>query len=295
MAKPKSKAERRGPQFVRFFGPLLDALRELGGSGRPQEVTARVISGMNLSEDEQAATLKSGQSQLGNRIHWARFYLTKAGYLDDSERGVWNLTPMGVHASLDHGQAMEIFRETQARWGHKGAETLDETGDDEASGSHVTSAIAARDHREELLEILKALSPAGFERLCQRLLRETGFQQVNVTGRSGDGGIDGNGLLIINHLVSFKVLFQCKRYSGSVGASQVRDFRGAMQGRADKGMIITTGSYTRDATAESLRDGVPPIELIDGERLVELFENLELGLRPRRAFEVDEKFFDEYR
>ena len=119
--------------------------------------------------------------------------------------------------------------------------------------------------------------------------------RFTVTGRSGDGGIDGIGILQVNPLVSFKVLFQCKRYAGSVTPSQVRDFRGAMMGRADKGIIITTGSFTSDARKESVRDGVPPIELVDGEKLVNMLELLELGLKPQRTFEVDETFFSQFR
>lgn len=135
---------------------------------------------------------------------------------------------------------------------------------------------------------------SGFERLCQRLLREAGFQQVLVTGRSGDNGIDGEGILEVNPFVTFKVLFQCKRYKGSVGAPVIRDFRGAMLGRAEKGIILTTGSFTQDARREARRDGAPPVELVDGDKLLEMFEKLELGLEPRTTFDIDQKFFDEF-
>jgi restriction system protein len=141
---------------------------------------------------------------------------------------------------------------------------------------------------------LQSLSPGGFERFCQRLLRESGFQEVTITGRSGDGGIDGIGILQVNSLVSFKVLFQCKKYQGSVSPMQVRDFRGAMMGRADKGIIITTGSFTAEARKEAVRDGVPPIELVDGEKLVAMLEQLELGLKPRTIYEIDSGFFDSF-
>jgi len=144
------------------------------------------------------------------------------------------------------------------------------------------------------MEILRGLPPEGFERISQRLLRESGFSQVIVTGRSGDGGIDGHGTLRINPLVSFRVLFQCKRYTGVVTPTHVRDFRGAMTGRADKGIIITTGSFTAAAKEEAARDGAPPIELIDGEKLLDMFEELELGLTPTKTFEVEESFFKEF-
>ena len=150
------------------------------------------------------------------------------------------------------------------------------------------------DHRSELIRIILDMSPAGFERLCQRLLRESGFEKVTVTGRSGDGGLDGIGLLEVNPFVSFKVLFQCKRYSGSVSPSQVRDFRGAMMGRADKGIILTTGTFTPAAKQEAVRDGVPPIELVDGEKLVDLLERLELGVMSTLTYEIDNVFFDNF-
>jgi restriction system protein len=151
------------------------------------------------------------------------------------------------------------------------------------------------DYKSLLLATLQSLPPEGFERICQRLLRESGFQQVAVTGRSGDGGIDGHGILQINPLVSFKVLFQCKRYRGAVPVSAVRDFRGALQGRADKGIVLTTGTFTTDAKREAIRDGATPIELVDGDRLVEMFEALGLGLRPKKDYDIDQPFFDQYR
>jgi restriction system protein len=157
------------------------------------------------------------------------------------------------------------------------------------------SSPAAGGYREELLAVLLALPPEGFERLSQRLLRESGFVQVVVTGRSGDGGIDGYGTLQVNPLVSFKVLFQCKRYTKSVSPSEVRDFRSAMQGRADKGIVITTGTFTSEARREAARDGVPPIELVDGEKLVNMFVDLELGLKPVTVYEIDASFFNEFK
>ena len=157
-----------------------------------------------------------------------------------------------------------------------------------------TAGHALAGYKTQLIEIMLKLPPSGFERLSQRILREAGFTEVTVTGSSGDGGIDGHGTLQINPLVSFKVLFQCKRYTKSVSPSHVRDFRGAMAGRADKGIIITTGSFTTEARREASRDGVPPIELIDGEKLLEMLERLELGLTPVKTFQVDDAFFNEF-
>lgn len=165
---------------------------------------------------------------------------------------------------------------------------------EESTPEAATVSAGLAGHREELLAIIKALPAPGFERPCQRLLRESGFQHVTVTGRSGDGGLDGNGVVEVNPFVSFRVLFQCKRYSGTVTPAQVRDFRGAMAGRADKGIILTTGTFTADARREAVRDGVPPIELVDGEKLLDTFEKLELGLKPRVAFDIDREFFEDF-
>ena len=131
---------------------------------------------------------------------------------------------------------------------------------------------------DELIGIMKQMPPDAFERLSQRFLRELGFINVEVTGKSGDGGIDGVGVIKLGGILSFHVVFQCKRYSGSVSSSAIRDFRGAMIGRADKGLFITTGTFTRDAKQEAQRDGAPPIDLLDGNAFAEHLKNLRLGV-----------------
>ncbi|WP_106284942.1 restriction endonuclease [Paraburkholderia sp. BL25I1N1] len=280
--------------IFRYMGPALDALRTLGGSGTPDEVVERIAQDLDLSDEAQNEVLPSGEGRFRNRVRWARLYLVREGLVDSSQRGVWALTDAGRHTSLSIEQARgvatkwnRIFgEERRARAG--GAEPMS------AEGSEPAGAVTG-DYRYELIQILKNLPASGFERLSQRLLREAGFVQVVVTGSSGDGGIDGYGTLQVNPLVSFKVLFQCKRYAKSVSPSQVRDFRGAMSGRTDKGIIITTGTFTAESRREAGRDGVPPIELIDGEKLVDMLEHLELGLKPVRTFVVDAQFFDEFK
>jgi len=291
MAKRKND---EGAQFVKYFGPLLDALRKLGGSGTPDEVVEQIAKDLGLPDDVQNELLSSGGSRFQNQVAWARFYLVREGLLDSSKRGVWSLTERGRATTLTHEQARDIF----LRWvrifqeqRRAKAETEEPIAEQVAEGT----GAPTKNYRTEVIEILLALPPSGFERLSQRLLREAGFTQVVVTGQSGDGGIDGHGTLQINTLVSFKVLFQCKRYTKSVSPSHVRDFRGAMAGRADKGIIITTGSFTAEARREASRDGVPPIELIDGEKFVDMLENLELGLKPITTYEVNHSFFADFR
>lgn len=282
-----------GAQFVRYFGPLLDALRALGGSASVDEAVDRVAEDLAIPDDVLNETLASGGSRFRNQVAWARFYLVREGLLDSSKHGVWRLTDLGAKTSLSPEQSrvvflkwVKIFQEQRKK--KKQEEPLAESV---AEGTGATSD----DYRETLREILLSLPPPGFERLSQRLLREAGFTQVVVTGQSGDGGIDGFGVLQINPFVSFKVLFQCKRYSNSVSPSHIRDFRGAMYGRADKGIIVTTGTFTSEAKKEAARDGAPPIELIDGEKLLDLLEKLELGVRPVATFEVDHAFFNEFK
>ncbi len=286
-----------GPKFVQYFGPIISALKALGGSARPVEVTDRVAQDLGVSDEEQSELTSSGVQRFYNRVAWARFYLAKAGILDASRRGVWTLTEKGrTMPPLSHPEAVAIFREVHAQFQNTADEVETTSTDSDVEAPSEEAAITSGpNHRAQVIDALMQLSPSGFEAFAQRLLRESGFQGVTVTGRSGDGGIDGNGILEVNPLVSFKVLFQCKRYSGSVSAGAVRDFRGAMMGRADKGIILTTGTFTSDARREAVRDGVPPIELVDGEKLVDMLESLELGLEPVRAYRVDQTFFDDFR
>jgi restriction system protein len=229
--------------------------------------------------------------------------LAQEGLIDLSHRGVWSLT----EASKDRSVSQEEARKIYAKWNRTFQDRRRTRSpsrvvpDDGTETDSITDGIAPdaddvlSDYKASLLTTLLGLPPTDFERFAQRLLRESGFSNVEVTGQTGDGGIDGSGSLKLNPLISRRVLFQCKRYKGSVSAAQGRDFRGAMQGRADMGILITTGSITADARREASRDGVPLIELIDGSRLVEILQSLSLGLQPRQTFVVDERFFDEFR
>jgi restriction system protein len=294
----KSQAVK-GPQFVRYFGPVMEALKDLGGSGRPSEVKDLIIEKLSLSDHEVNEALESGASRFSNQVDWAKFYLSAAGYIDASTRGVWSLTDKGRSYSLNHAEAVELYKRVlkqfvERREIRKGKSTPKLENESDSKEEVDVAVVEEVDYRVELMHILKSLPPGGFESLCQELLREAGFESVIVTGKSGDGGIDGVGILQMNPLVSFKVLFQCKRYAGSIGPDKVRDFRGAMMGRADKGIILTTGTFTVEARKESVRDGVPPIELVDGEKLVEMCEKLEFGLNPRQTFDVNREFFTKF-
>jgi len=303
-----------GPKFVRYLNPVLAALRDLGGSARSREVIGRVAEILKITDAERSEAMASGTSRFDNMVAWARFYLAKAGFIDSSRRGVWALTEKGRMTSvLSPEEAMALFRGLHGEFSKQYYEQRDkereqtnaaepkhaiESSQDDSDEDADTELAPDEDgdenstgYREEVLEILRTMTPSAFERFCKRLLRESGFQDVRVTGGTGDEGIDGIGILQVNSFVSFKVLFQCKRYRKSVTAGHVRDFRGAMMGRADKGIILTTGTFTADAQREAVRDGVPAIELVEGTRVVSMLEEFSLGLKPVRTFRVEREFF----
>jgi restriction system protein len=284
------------PSLAELLVPTLAALKELGGSGRPNEVADQVAADLKLSEEILAEVTPTAVPRFANRVAWARFYLARAGFLSSSKQGVWTLTEEGQKRELSPKDARELFSRMNKVFQEerKKKQKGEEEKSHKAANPEAALPPSAAGYREQLREVLLKLPPEGFERLCQRLLREAGFTEVNVSGRSGDGGIDGNGLLQVNALVSFRVHFQCKRYSGSVGPSLVRDFRGAMQGRADKGIFLTTGGFSADSRKEASRDGVPPIELVDGERLLDMLCEFELGVKPVQTFEIDRSFFAEF-
>lgn len=285
-------SKKNGADFIKWFGPLLDALRDLGDSGKPREVSDRIAENLKLTDKVLDEILKSGQSRFYNQVAWARQYLVWEGLLDSSKHGTWKLTEKGKETRLTNEEARTMF----LKWVEIHQKTRKKKSDDEIlkEQEEKVPEELEKESSFDLLEILQSLSPSGFERISRELLREHGFENVYVTGGSHDGGIDGYGTLEINPFVSFKVLFQCKRYKGSVSRAQVGDFRNAMIGRAEKGIIITTGTFTNEATKEANRDGAPKIELVDGTKLVEMFEKVELGVKPKTVYEVNLSYFKSF-
>lgn len=261
------------PTFDNLMNPLIEALKSLGGSGTIEEIFNKVIEIAGINDD-QLEVLHKGkgkgyQTEVEYRLAWARTYLRKYGLVENSARGVWALTPTGSRVShVDEKEVLRAVR-SQFKTAHEAEEELEEP-------------TIVSGWREQLLDALLSMSPSAFERLTQRLLRESGFTQVEITGRSGDGGIDGKGIMRLGGLLSFHVIFQCKRWQGSITPSIVRDFRGAMVGRADKGLFITTGSFTKDAVKEATRDGAPPIDLVDSDQLIDKLKELALGVKTRK-------------
>jgi restriction system protein len=259
-----------------LFNPTLSALHNLGGSGSVGEIEEQVATLLKLTDEQINETHRGNTSKLSYRLAWAKNYLKHVGLLENSSRGIWALTEEGLKTkSVDK----EIVKRKVIAGGKKerisGEENISIESIDEETKSEEIQKFT---WQEEIINELQNISPSSFERLCQRLLRELGFQNVEVTGQTNDGGIDGKGMLRLGGVLSFHVIFQAKRYKGSVSPSIVRDFRGAMVGRADKGLIITTGTFTREAKKEAQRDGAPPIDLIDGNDLAEKLKELKLGV-----------------
>jgi restriction system protein len=293
----EKKQKGKQSEFVRWFAPLLQALKDLGGSAAPREALERIAEIEKVPESLRNEILSSGQERFYNQVHWARQYLVWEGLIDSGKRGVWTLTPKGLQTQLDAKSAREIFLEQvrkRAVIRKPSVAAVDSTPDSNDKPEDTPQADEDAS-LESFLRVLKSLSPYGFERLSMRLLREAGFERVSVTGRSNDGGIDGVGVLQLNDLVSFNVVFQCKKWEGSVPPKEIRDLRGAMAGRAEKGIFLTTSSFTSNARAEAERPGAAPIELVDGEKLFEMFKRYELGLKPRTVFDIDVAFFEQFR
>ena len=277
------------PKYHELMNPLLEALHDLGGSASIEEITAKVSEKLDLP-DEILSTPhdpeKSSQTEVEYRLAWARTYLKKFGIIDNSSRGIWVIVPDKTEVTeIDPKTVVKTVREMDKEQRLSQSETAD---------SEDNLPEEAEPWRTRLHKILtQELTPDAFERLIKRVLRESGFVQVEVTGRSGDGGIDGKGIIRIGGLLSFHVLYQCKRYQGSVSSSAIRDFRGAMIGRADKGLFVTTGTFTRDAMNEAKRDGATPIDLIDGDQLADKLKELSLGVKTQlvESVEVDSQWF----
>jgi restriction system protein len=301
------KPTRSGPNFVSYFNPVLDALRALGASAKPREVFDWIIESKNVPDSVLTATNKNGGSKFENQVAWARFYLAKAGFIDTGKHGIWSLTESGRKAHLTHQEALEVFRSVQIKFPKK-VETdpnhrvelsvgSDEVVDVDATDTDVPDTnefLNQEDIETSLVEKLRGMTDKGFEEFCARLLREFGLENVRVIGKSGDDGIDGVGELLINRFVRSKVMFQCKRYTHSVSPKEIRDFRGAIQGRAERGIFLTTGTYTKNAKQEATRENTTPIELVDLSDLIQLIIEKNLGVNERRALEIDSNFFAQF-
>jgi restriction system protein len=276
------------PKYNELMWPTLSVLKDIGGSMTNREIEAAVADWMQLSEEITSVMHNNRETKFAYRLAWARTHLKFIGAVTNSERGVWSITDLGEGLNQEetiklHDQYREELKEKRRKQKRNRALSDDDQDIDNDEN----------DWKSQLLDLLKKMDPSAFERLTRRLLLESGFIKVQVLGKTGDGGIDGQGILKMN-LISFQVFFQCKRYSGTVGSGDVRDFRGAMQGRGDKGLFVTTGIFSSSARQEATRDGAPAIDLIDGDDLCDLLKELKLGVTTEMVEQVtiSNNYFD---
>jgi restriction system protein len=294
-----SKKKNGKTEFVKWFGPVLDALRALGGSATPKEITQWIGEELKVSEEILNERYeKSGILKFPNQLAWARQYLVWEELLASSKRGVWALSPKGWNTKLDEKKSYEIF----LKW----VKIQADLREGKESEIEVEKIISTQEENEpdgsntklqlSLIEVLQNLSPTGFEHLCGRLLREYDFENIEISQQSHDGGIDGYATLKLNPFVNMSVYFQCKRYAGTVPTEKVQAFIGVMETNkrsVEKGLFITTGSFAKAAI--DIEKNNIKLELIDGDKLVEMFEEVELGVKPKTIYEPDMTFFEQYR
>ncbi len=271
--------------------PIIVAMRELGGSARNTEIEQKVIEIENYS-NEVIAVLHTNlrQTKLQYRLAWGRTRLKNIGALESRDTALWVLTDKGWKINESNLLSeYKKFRTSEAVLRNQGREVSDIASDDE------DVVVVGEPWIDEMLDLMKSLSPAGFENLCKRILREHGFEDLQLTGGSNDKGIDGRGTLKMG-LLSWDVIFQCKRYADKVSSPDMQRFKGTMTGRNEKGLFITTGTFTKEAVNEAKRDGTRPIDLIDGEALCRLMKEKKLGLKvvTKEDVTVEKEFFDHF-
>lgn len=279
------------PAYNDMMCELFQAMKELGGSGTIREIDDKTVEILKLPiEIQEIMHGNSSKTEVEYRLAWTRTYMKKVGILENSSRGVWSLTTTG--RELEKINPEEVVQKVREMTFLRTSDAHDiNIEDEDLENDGIDTPDEIQSWREKLKNILLNLKPDAFERLTQRILRESGFTQVKVTGKTGDGGIDGTGIVKLNGIISFHMLFQCKRYTGTVSAGEIRDFRGAMQGRADKGLFITTGKFSTPAIEEANRPGTTPIDLVDGEELVDKLRELQLGVAPVNDYIIDEAWF----
>lgn len=278
------------PDYCVLIEATYQALKELGGSGRNDEINKKVYQILNLSNDilEILHTGRTSFSEVDYRLAWARTLLKNYGAVINSARRVWVISPEYSMIDKVSGEEVEKYRNITKQPQNKSVKIL-EHDDILEEASDLPAEI--KTWRQRVFDIIMKMDPYSFERLTQRVLRESGFTDVEVTKRSGDGGIDGYGKLKINGVISFNIAFQCKRYRGTVGAPEIRDFRGSLTRNIEKGLFVTTGTFSSAAKDEAANIGKQQIDLVDGEALLDMLAEYSIGLKEVKDYEVDEEYF----
>ncbi|MDI9429079.1 MAG: restriction endonuclease [Spirochaetota bacterium] len=280
------------PRAKDLIHPTVEALKNLGGSGTNAEILEEIIR-INKVPDEVADISHLGSTrmtELSYQAAWARTYLKQYGIIENSAHAVWSITAEYSRKDIPEAKAIIAYSQTRSKGGTR--QVTQEPDDHEQHDEERGYPEGVRPWEERLEEILHSMDPFGFERLAQRILRECGFSHVEVTKKTGDGGIDGTGKLKINGIFSFNIAFQCKRYRDQVGPAEIRNFRGSLTTDIEKGVFITTGRFSKAAREEASKPGKQQIDLIDGDELIAKIAEFGIGVKEVKTYEIDEEFFD---
>ena len=306
------------PPFHAFFRPFLELLQRRGEL-HMSAVQAELQALSGLTQEQLALRLPSGKvTVVCNRIGWARTYLFKAGLIERSGRARYRLTALGgrllaEHAGpigLRHLRALPSF----AEWTARGAEEREGNAGDEESSGGISGDESPQEAmlrhestlrglvEEELLERMRAMAPERFEWLVEQLVVKLGYGSSGddvrraLGGGAGDGGVDG--VIHEDRLGLGQIYLQAKRWQEdhTVGRPLIQAFVGAMHGRAQRGVFLTTADFSREARdyAQSLH-GLR-LRLVSGRELAALMIECGLGVsdeRTYRTYRIDSDFFDE--
>lgn len=294
------KSKKKSPTYTELIIPTFKVLKKLGGSGTNREIYDQILNEMKLTKEaiEESHLGSSTQTELQYQLAWARTYLKNYGVISNSRKSVWSILPKYSKINAEELDYREIIAFTYNKNTERRNKNKDDINGLEPQDDNIKNDIEEfpeenKPWRNELANILHCMDPFAFERLAQRLLRECGFVEVNVTQKTNDGGIDGTGKLKINGMITFNIAFQCKRYKGSVSAKEIRDFRGSLKSDVEKGVFITTGNFTQAAKKEASESGKKSIDLMDGEEFIDKLIEYEIGIKEVKTYVVDENFFNE--
>lgn len=277
------------PGYAELIEATFLAMKQLGGSGHNDEINKKVYEILDVPDSilEIIHTGRDSFSEIDYRLAWARTLLKNYGAIINSARCVWVIAPEFANIESVCGSEIEKCKNSS----NNNAKIDKSTTINIQQDSTIDIPAEIKPWRQKVYEILVGMNPFAFERLTQRILRESGFTDVEVTKRTGDGGIDGYGKLKINGVISFNIAFQCKRYQGTVGAPEIRDFRGSLTRNVEKGLFVTTVTYSNAAKEEAANIGKQQIDLIDGEGLIDMLAEYSIGLKEVKDYEIDEEYF----
>jgi restriction system protein len=298
------------PDYQTLMLPLLQRLSD-GEEHLLRETVQELADKFGLTDEERGQLLPSGVSTvIGSRIGWARTYLQKAGLIESTRRGCFQISPRGRSVLKKKPAKIDVeflrqypeFLEFQSTKREKERGQIELGTNNEATPEEALDAAYQKlraDLEADLLEKIKSVTPNFFERLVIDVLVKMGYggsreDAGKAIGRSGDGGIDG--IIKEDRLGLDFIFIQAKRWDGSVGRPEIQRFAGALQGhRARKGVFITTSNFTREAE-EFSKSIDTKIVLINGSQLAKLMIDLNVGISTKGSYEIkkiDSDYFEE--